>query len=101
MIGSDSNVLDKLMILRGQDHFRYWNSLEDKRVCVLCDKSFAGHDVVVSPKEGGYELHCPTTGCRSQTHQWVYPGDSSLSEKAKADWWQALGDGGGKEARPV
>ncbi len=92
---------EKLALLRKEDHFRSWQSLDDKRVCVLCEETFAGQDVIVSRHGAGYELHCPTRGCPSRVHQWVYPGNPLSKEAANADWWQALADPLGKEAHAI
>lgn len=93
--------MDKLAILQRHDHFRQWNSLDDTRVCVLCEQSFAGHEVLVSREADGYQLHCPTRGCHSRVHQWIYPGNLVLSDKADADWWSALGDPINSKAQAV
>ncbi len=92
MIHSTCDPADKLAILRQQDSFRDWQSLDDKRVCVLCEKQFSGHDVIVSADGSGYELRCPTGGCHSHVHQWIYPLNPLISDKTSADWWQALGN---------
>ena len=84
-------ALDKLAVLRRADHFRDWHSLDDERLCVVCGKTFDGNAVVVAGDENTYELHCPTLGCHSHPHQWVYPGNPLLNETADADWWNALG----------
>ena len=83
---------NKLAILRQHDHFRDWQSLDDKRVCVSCDAEFTGHEVVICDGPEGYELRCPTQGCQSRVHQWVYPGNPLIDDNANADWWQALGE---------
>src|SRR5437762_3142322 len=68
---------DKLEILQSLDHFRtwrYWKSLDDQRVCILCAKKFNGHEVQITRSDNGkYELQCPTKDCNSGPHQWVYP----------------------------
>jgi len=92
MIDLKREPADKLAILQRADHFRAWESLDDKRVCVLCDKTFTGHDVVISHDDRGDQLRCPTRECLSHVHQWVYPGNPLVSETAHADWWQALGN---------
>ncbi len=92
MISLKRDTLEKLAILQRHDHFRQWNSLDDRRACLLCDKSFTGHEVLISAERDGYELHCPTPGCHSHVHQWVHPSNPLISEKAYADWWSALGD---------
>jgi len=96
---------DKLSILRTNDHFRDWQTLDDERICVLCDRRFNGHDIKVSTAGDHAELHCPTADCQSGVHQWVYPGNPLISEKSEKDWWQALGsnddtDDGGNAPSP-
>ena len=82
---------ERLSILRAYDHFREWQSLDDRRVCVVCDRSFNGHEVQIVMIGNDYKLHCPTAACESGVHQWVYPGNPLLSDTAYADWWRALG----------
>ena len=79
----------KLDILRRGDHFRDWHSLDDRRVCIVCGGDFAGREVIVSEDGNCYELHCPTPGCRSRTHQWVHL-DNPIGGQAHTDWWKAL-----------
>ena len=72
---------DRLSALRAEDHFKIWKSLEDQRVCILCEKKFNGHEVEITwSAEGRYELHCPTKECNSGPHQWVYPGSLLISD---------------------
>ena len=82
---------ERLSILRAYDHFREWQSLDDERVCVVCDRVFNGHEVQIVMIGNDYKLHCPTAACESGVHQWVYPGNPLLSDAAYADWWRALG----------
>ncbi len=82
---------DKLTVLRANDHFRDWHTLDDERVCALCDRKFTGHDVVVSNGSEEVQLRCPTPNCQSKVHQWLYPTNPLTSEKSEQDWWQALG----------
>jgi hypothetical protein len=86
-----SEPLDKLAILRREDHFRDWRSLDDERICVLCGRNFAGREVILLEKSDRYKLRCPTRGCCAQVHQWTYSENPLRSEKAD-DWWKALGD---------
>ena len=83
------DVVEKLSILRRGDSFRDWHSLDDRRVCAVCNGNFAGRDVIVSKNGDYYELHCPTAGCRSHAHQWI-PDNPSATERVDADWWTAL-----------
>ncbi|MDQ2868188.1 MAG: hypothetical protein M3R59_07245 [Verrucomicrobiota bacterium] len=79
-----------LAALRAADAFRPWLSLDDERLCLLCERTFHGRDVLVA--EEGREVHCPTPACPSHPDQWVHPGNPLVSEVAYADWWRALGE---------
>jgi hypothetical protein len=84
---------ERLLILRKADQFRTWSSLDDKRVCILCNKEFSGRQVEISrSRTGRNELRCPTDGCNARPSQWVYPGNPLISEAAYADWQRALAD---------
>jgi len=84
---------DRLSILRAMDQFRSWSSLDDRRFCILCAKTFTGRQIEITECRGvQYELHCPTQGCNSRPHQWVYPGNPLISDAAYADWWRAFGE---------
>jgi len=83
---------DRLSILRSEDQFRDWDSLEDQRFCILCDKIFTGRQVkIVRLRHGKCLLHCPTENCKSTPRHWVYPGNPLISRKAYEDWSMALG----------
>jgi hypothetical protein len=83
---------DRLSILRAEDQFRRWNSLDDERLCILCEKKFNGHQVEIRRfANGKHELHCPTEACDSGPHQWVYPGTPLISDIVNPDWWRDLG----------
>jgi len=90
-MGMKDKPTDKLSILQANDHFRDWHTLEDERVCALCNQKFSGNEVVIATMRDEVELRCPTSNCRSAVHQWVYPGNALLSEKSYEDWWHALG----------
>jgi hypothetical protein len=86
---------DRLSILRTEDQFRRWNSIDDERFCILCEKKFNGHQVEIRRfANGKHELHCPTEACDSGPHQWVYPGTPLISDIVNPDWWRALGQAG-------
>ena len=91
------NLEDRLSILRTEDQFRRWQSLDDERLCVLCERKFTGQEVLISTVGEELELHCPTPNCKSGVHQWVYPGNPLLSEATYEDWWRALGSSNGAD----
>jgi len=82
---------ERLALLRAADQLRHWSSLDDNRVCILCERKFNGRQVGISRGRGGrVRLHCPTEGCNAGPSQWVYPGNPFVSEAAYADWQRAL-----------
>lgn len=74
-------------MLRNSDRWRGWQSLRDRRVCVLCDRKFSGRQVKVQRASGGgFDVKCPTRGCNSTPHEWVYPGNPLVSDASWRDW---------------
>ena len=64
---------EKLAILQSADPRRKWYSLDDRRVCVLCDRTINGHQIEVIPDAAGaFSLRCPTEGCPSLPSDWFY-----------------------------
>jgi hypothetical protein len=78
---------EKLEALRAGDPFRKWNSLDDRRICVLCDRAISGRQIDISMNGSSQpHLSCPTPGWNAGPHEWVYPGNPLTSEKAWRDW---------------
>jgi hypothetical protein len=66
---------EKLTILQTVDPRRKWHSLDDQRVCVLCDRTISGRQIeVVRDSTGACSLRCPTEGCPSVPSDWFYHG---------------------------
>ncbi|MEO8440531.1 MAG: hypothetical protein ABI540_09965 [Spartobacteria bacterium] len=66
---------EKLSVLQESDPVRQWHSLDDKRVCVLCDRVISGRMIDVwQDDRGGFHLHCPTAGCPALPRDWLYHG---------------------------
>ena len=64
--------------------------LDDERFCIVCERKFNGRQVEIRCfSNGKYELRCPTDGCGSGSHQWVYPGTPLVSDIVDPDWWHA------------
>jgi hypothetical protein len=80
---------DRLLILRAGDPFRKWDSLDDHRVCSVCERKFKGRQIEIRRFPGGrYKFYCPTLGCPSGPRQWLYPQAPVISEIAQSDWWR-------------
>ncbi len=72
----------RLDILRAADVERRWSSLDDKRVCVVCNRVFSGRQVGIMGRSGAYLLQCPTPGCPSLVSHWFLAGSSAKKEEA-------------------
>lgn len=86
---------EKLAILQTVDPRRKWYSLDDQRVCVLCDRTITGRQIeVIRDAAGAYSLRCPTQDCPSLPSDWFYHGSpysghrdpSSRSDEASFLW---------------
>ena len=81
------NLDERLLILRQRDRFRKWESLDDQRVCNVCERKFKGRQIEIRRFPGGRcKLYCPTLGCPSAPDQWLHPQTSVVSEIAKHLW---------------
>ena len=81
---------DRLSVLRAEDQFRKWRSLDDERLCIICKRKFNGRQVEIRRlRNRKYELHCPTEGCNSRPHLWIYRATPLVSYVIESDWWRA------------
>jgi hypothetical protein len=65
---------DKLAILRQLDDFRTWDSLDEKRLCLICSEIITGHDIQViggTRGAGPLRLICPTRLCQAIPMDWI------------------------------
>ena len=83
---------DRLSVLRAEDRFRKWISLDDERLCVTCKRKFNGRQVEIHRlRNRKYELHCPTEGCNSRPHLWISSATPLVSHAVGSNWWRAVG----------
>jgi len=62
---------ERLAILKAADSVRKWYSLDDKRVCTICDRVFTGRQIdIQKERTGHYLLTCPTPACPSNITHW-------------------------------
>ncbi|MEO5717287.1 MAG: hypothetical protein ABIR29_01800 [Chthoniobacterales bacterium] len=62
---------ERLQILRLNDHERRWYSVDDKRVCLICERIISGREIRISGGPGHYQFACPTDGCLGNTSHWL------------------------------
>lgn len=68
---------EKLALLQRADTRRKWYSLDDQRVCVLCERTITGRQIqVIRDPQGSCTLRCPTEGCASLPSDWFYHGSA-------------------------
>jgi hypothetical protein len=76
---------ERLDLLRLTDTQRKWYSLDDKRICAVCDRVFRGRQIEFErDHRGHYSLHCPTPGCPAELRHWF------LCEISPASYSQPL-----------
>jgi hypothetical protein len=74
---------EKLTILQEADSIRQWSSLDDRRVCVLCNRVITGRMIDIwQDAHGAYHFHCPTPGCPAEPRDWFYHGPMTMAVRA-------------------
>ncbi|GEM_PF-2048204 len=82
---------EKLQILREADPLRPWESLDESRHCVLCERTFTGRQVRISTdRRGRHNVNCPTEDCPSTPREWITPGNPLVDDDAWKDWVRIL-----------
>jgi hypothetical protein len=67
-----------LTTLKVGDKLRTWSSLDDERLCVLCERILSGWQIgILRDKCGRYLLKRPTSGCDSIAAYWFYVGNAT------------------------
>ncbi len=68
----------KLIVLQKNDPFRRWHSLDERRVCISCDRRITGRMIDVwQDQRGSYHFHCPTPGCLATLRDWSHHGPTA------------------------
>jgi hypothetical protein len=71
---------EKLSLLREADPIRHWSSLDDRRVCVLCNRVITGRMIDTWQDRSGHcRFHCPTPDCPATPRDWFYHGSVMAS----------------------
>ena len=73
---------EKLDLLRRLDQFREWQSLDQRRYCLVCLNLITGWEIQVmadGSETGSLQLVCPTEHCNSIPMDWVIPTDEVLA----------------------
>lgn len=66
-----------------------WESLAEKRQCVVCETDFTGRELKIQPtRRGLFKLGCPR--CASPPNLWVRLGNPLLDSAIWEDWNSAI-----------
>ena len=69
---------ERLEILRAGDKLRTWSSLDDERICMLCQRILNGWQIqILRDQRGRYLLKCPTPDCAAFAAHWRHVGDAA------------------------
>ena len=74
---------DKLDALRRLDQFRQWQSLDDRRYCLVCGKIITGRQIQLAGGtrgNGALRLSCATERCNSIPMDWVLPTEEIIAK---------------------
>lgn len=92
----------KLQLLQACDQWRNWDSLNDKRYCIMCEHTFSGREVRITlDGHGDPVAHCPTPDCSATPREWLYPGNPLTDDTAWQDWLRILDELSSSEQTPV
>jgi len=80
----------RLRLLQEYDRSRFWNDLNDRRLCLLCDAEFEGSAIRISVRQGKPVFKCPQTHCQAGLAHFVHPGNPLLNEDTWEDWMRPL-----------
>ncbi len=70
-------VEERLAILRNKDRQRYWQSLDEQRLCMLCQRLITGRDIRITKNgDGQHEVQCATENCAAKPGDWFYFGSA-------------------------
>ncbi len=71
---------ERLVLLRKIDHCSRWYSLDDKRICGICERVFSGRQIRFQKQaQIGYALRCPTEDCPADFSHWLMWSDREES----------------------
>ena len=84
---------EKLQLLQSCDHWRKWESLGEKRYCVMCECTFTGREVRITlDRRDTAVAHCPTPDCSATPREWLHPGNPLTDDTAWQDWLRIIDD---------
>jgi hypothetical protein len=80
---------EKLEILRRLDQFREWDSLDERRYCLVCGEIITGREINViraTRANASLRITCPTENCNAMPMEWVQTTDDVLIRIAMVEF---------------
>ena len=80
---------EKLDLLQQLDRFRCWQSLDEKRYCLVCGEVITGREIQVirgSHGNGRLRITCPTEYCNATPMEWARPTEEALIKIAMLEF---------------
>ncbi|MEO7723248.1 MAG: hypothetical protein ABIU29_00945 [Chthoniobacterales bacterium] len=71
LMSEEISLQERLQILRLTDGARRWYSVDDKLVCLICERIISGREILISGRPDQYELACPTKDCPGNASHWL------------------------------
>lgn len=63
---------ERLILLQAIDRGPRWYSLDDKRICGICEQVFSGRQIQFQDRgQAGCVIHCPTPDCPGDFADWM------------------------------
>lgn len=77
---------ERLQILRLTDTERRWYTVDDKRLCLICERIISGRDIRVDGGPESFSLGCPTASCPGTfSHWYLYRPPAATPPPAPAE----------------
>jgi hypothetical protein len=81
----------RLQRLNNAQSGRPWQSVTEKRRCIVCERAFRGKDVRMRwSRPGVVQLTCPTPECESGPAAWVRLGNPLMNAAVWSEWEAAI-----------
>ncbi len=73
-----------MQILRLTDTERRWYTVDDKRLCLICERIISGREIRVEGGPETFTLGCPTAGCPGNFSHWYLYRPAAAAAPAPA-----------------
>ena len=79
---------ERLKILRLTDEERRWYTVDDKRLCLICERIISGREIRIEGGPEKFSLACPTDGCPGTYSHWFLYRPAAGSAGGAGEGWR-------------